>query len=163
MDARRAGESQLPNLLLSKFGLTMQPHGASHVALLKSPPANSGDRRDTCLIPGWARAPEEGMVTPSSILVRRIPMKSSLVGYNPQGLKELDATEAAEHRGTHMQLHRLCLSHPSCSRWQKYSGGNGLSRGIRQGPDRQRACMAGLQQKRFHMRASYKVVGKVKE
>ena len=28
-------------------------------------------------------------------------MKSSLVGYNPQGLKELDATEAAEHRGTH--------------------------------------------------------------
>ena len=38
-----------------------------------------------------------------------------------------------------------------------------MSRCVCQGPDRQRACMVGLQQKEFHMTASYKVVGKVKE
>ena len=58
-------ESQFPNHLLSKFALTMQLHGASHVALVvKNPPANSGDIRDMCLIPGQARSPGGGHGNP---------------------------------------------------------------------------------------------------
>ena len=37
------------------------------------PPANAGDMKDTCLIPGLGRSPGGGMATHSSILARRIP------------------------------------------------------------------------------------------
>ena len=47
---------------------------ASQVALvLKNPPANAGDVKDTGLIPGLARSPGEGHGNPSSILAWRIP------------------------------------------------------------------------------------------
>ena len=47
---------------------------ASQVSLVvKNPPANAGDVRDTGLIPGLGRSLEEGMATHSSILTRRIP------------------------------------------------------------------------------------------
>ena len=36
---------------------------------------------------------EKEMATHSSILAWRIPWMASLVGYSPQGLKELDTTE----------------------------------------------------------------------
>ena len=36
---------------------------------------------------------EEGVATHSSILAWRIPRQRSLVGYSPQGRKELDTTE----------------------------------------------------------------------
>ena len=39
----------------------------------KELPANAGDVRDTGLIPGWERPPEEGMATHSSIPAWRIP------------------------------------------------------------------------------------------
>ena len=47
---------------------------ASQVVLVvKNPPANSGDERDTGLIPGQQDPLEEGMVTHSSILAWKIP------------------------------------------------------------------------------------------
>ena len=41
--------------------------------LAKNPPANAGDTRETDLIPGSGRSPEEGMATHSSILAWRTP------------------------------------------------------------------------------------------
>ena len=41
--------------------------------MVKNPPANTGDVRDTGSISGSGRSLEEGMVTHSSILARRIP------------------------------------------------------------------------------------------
>ena len=50
-------------------------YGASQVALVvKNPPANAGDIRDTGSTPGSGRSPEEGMATHPSILAWRIPM-----------------------------------------------------------------------------------------
>ena len=50
----------LPGLLASVI-----PIGASQVVLvIKNPPANAGDIRDTCLIPGLGRSPGEGNVNP---------------------------------------------------------------------------------------------------
>ena len=47
---------------------------ASQVALVvKNPPANAGDLRDTGSIPGSGRSPEGGHATHSSILTWRIP------------------------------------------------------------------------------------------
>ena len=47
---------------------------ASQVALVvKNPPANAGDARDTGLIPGSGRSLEKDMATHSSILAWRIP------------------------------------------------------------------------------------------
>ena len=94
----------------------MQLHGASHLALVvKNPPANSGDIRDARLIPELARSPGGGHGNSLQYSCLENPHKqSSLVGYNLQGLKELDTTEVAEHICTHMPLHRFCLTHPSC-------------------------------------------------
>ena len=41
--------------------------------VVKNPPANAGDIRDTGSIPGLGRSVEEGMATRSSILAWRIP------------------------------------------------------------------------------------------
>ena len=41
--------------------------------MVKNPPANAGDRRDSGLIPGWGRSPGGGHGNPLSILVWRIP------------------------------------------------------------------------------------------
>ena len=47
---------------------------ASHVALVvKNPPTNAGDIRDTDSIPGLGRCPGEGNATHSSILAWEIP------------------------------------------------------------------------------------------
>ena len=40
--------------------------------MVKNPPANAGDTRDTDLIPRSGRSTEEGMVTLSSILAWKI-------------------------------------------------------------------------------------------
>ena len=59
----------------------------------KNPPASTGD------IEAWVRSLgqkdplKEGMAIHSSILAWRIHEQKSLVGYGPQGLKELDTTE----------------------------------------------------------------------
>ena len=41
--------------------------------VIKNPPANEGDVRDTGLIPGLGRSPAEGMATHFSFLAWRIP------------------------------------------------------------------------------------------
>ena len=62
--------------------------------MVKNPPANAGDERDEGSIPELERSLEEGMATHSSVLAWRIPMdRGALVGYSPQGRKELDMTE----------------------------------------------------------------------
>ena len=47
--------------------------------------------------PGWEDPLEEGMATHSSILAGKNTWQRSLVGYSPEGHKESDPTEAAEH------------------------------------------------------------------
>ena len=63
--------------------------------VVKNPPANAGDIRDTGLIPGLGRSQEEEMTTHSSILAWRIlgKRRRSLVGYSPQGCAESDRTK----------------------------------------------------------------------
>ena len=51
-----------------------EPKGASQVMLvLKNPPANAGDIRNSGLIPGLGRSPRGGHGNHSSILAWRIP------------------------------------------------------------------------------------------
>ena len=52
---------------------------------------------------GWEDCLEEGMATHSSILTWRIHGQRSLVGYSPQGCKELELSEATEHTCTHVK------------------------------------------------------------
>ena len=48
--------------------------GVSQVVLVvKNPPVNSGDLRDSGLIPGWEDPLEEGTATHPSVLAWRIP------------------------------------------------------------------------------------------
>ena len=49
------------------------------------PLANAGDIRDTGLIPGSGRSPEEGMATHSSILAWRIPRTEEPGGLQSMG------------------------------------------------------------------------------
>ena len=61
---------------------------------VKNPPA----MQDTWVQSlGWEDPLEEGMATHSSILAWRTHGDRSLVGYNPQGCKESDTTEATKH------------------------------------------------------------------
>ena len=68
---------------------------ASHVVLLiKNPPANAGDIRDTGSIPRLGRSPREGHGNPLQYsCLENTHGQRSLTGYNPQGHKELDTTE----------------------------------------------------------------------
>ena len=63
--------------------------------MIKNPPANAGDVIDAGSILRSGRSPGEGMATHSPIF---LPGEShgqrSLAGYNPQGHKEEDMTEA---------------------------------------------------------------------
>ena len=79
----------LPGLLASVI-----PIGASQVVLvIKNPPANAGDIRDTCLIPGLGRSPGGGHGNILQYSCLENPMDRRLAGYSPWGHKELDATE----------------------------------------------------------------------
>ena len=53
--------------------------------VVKNLPANAGDVRDSGLIPDSGRSPGESHG------------QRSLMGYSPQGRKELDTTEVSEH------------------------------------------------------------------
>ena len=67
--------------------------------MVKNPPANAGDLRETWVQSlGWKDPLEEGMATHSRILACRIAQKErSLPGYSSQSRKELDMTEATWH------------------------------------------------------------------
>ena len=63
--------------------------------MVKNPPASAGDGRDTGLIPESGRYPGEGNGYPLQYPCLENPMdKRSLAGYDPQGQKESDTTEA---------------------------------------------------------------------
>ena len=70
---------------------------AFQVALaVKSLPANVGDTRDECSVPGWRRSPRRRAW---QLIPVSLPGKSnghkSLAGYSPWGRKESDATEVS--------------------------------------------------------------------
>ena len=65
---------------------------ASQVALVvRNPPANAGDLRDTGLIPGSGRSPGEGHGDPLQYSPHG---ERTLAGYGPHGRPELDRAEA---------------------------------------------------------------------
>ena len=61
--------------------------------MVKNLPANAGDIRDMGLITGLGRSPGESNGNPLQYSCLENPMNRSLVGYGPQGRKELDTTE----------------------------------------------------------------------
>ena len=61
--------------------------------MVKNPPANAGDKRDTGSIPGLGRSPGGGHGDPLQYSCLENPMNYSLEAYSPQGHKESDATE----------------------------------------------------------------------
>ena len=62
--------------------------------VVKNPPANAGDARDTALISGLGRSPRVGNGTHSSIFAWKIPWTEEPSGlFSPWGLKESDMTE----------------------------------------------------------------------
>ena len=62
--------------------------------MVKNLPANAGDVKDACLVPGLGRSPEGGQGKSTAVF---LPGKShqqrSLVGCSPLGHNELDMTE----------------------------------------------------------------------
>ena len=62
--------------------------------MVKNPPANAGDLRDTGSVPGSGRSLEEGVATHSSILAWRIPRTEEPGGLQSVGRKKSDMTKA---------------------------------------------------------------------
>ena len=60
--------------------------------MVKNPPANAGDARNSGLIPEWEDPLEEEMATPPSILAWRIPLAGERGGHSPWSHKESDTT-----------------------------------------------------------------------
>ena len=53
--------------------------------MVKNLPANAGDPRDACSVPGLGRSPEKGLATHSSILAWEIPQTEELGGLQSTG------------------------------------------------------------------------------
>ena len=64
--------------------------------VVKNPPANAGNKRDTGSIPGLGRSPGGGRGNPLQYSCLENPVNYSLEGYSPQGHKESDTTEVTE-------------------------------------------------------------------
>ena len=65
------------------------------VLVVKNLPACVGNVEPWIQSLDWEDALEKGMASHSSILAGNSHGQRSLVGYNPEGLKESDTTEAA--------------------------------------------------------------------
>ena len=78
------------------FTLTLTTSGASQVApVVKNLPANAGDIRDSGSIPGSGRFPLRRAQQPTPVFLPRESLgQRSLAGYDPQGCKEWDTSEA---------------------------------------------------------------------
>ena len=61
--------------------------------MVKNPPANVGDMRDTGSIPGWGRSLEKEMATTPVFLPGKFHGQRSLAGCSPRDCEELDMTE----------------------------------------------------------------------
>ena len=68
--------------------------------MVKNPPANAGDI-DVGSVPGLGRSHGGGHGKPLQYPYLENPKGRSLAGYGPQGLKELDTTEAMLHTHPH--------------------------------------------------------------
>ena len=62
--------------------------------VVKSPPANAGDRRDLGSIPGSGRSPGEGNGNPFQYSCLENPMDGEAWRATVHGVTELDTTEA---------------------------------------------------------------------
>ena len=72
-------------------------------AVVKNPPANAGDAKDTGLIPGLGSSPKEGNDTHTSILAWRIPWIEE-----PGGLQSLwSQSQPQLSTHTHTFIHRI--------------------------------------------------------
>ena len=89
------------------------------VLVVKKPVANAGDIRDSGLILGSGRSPEEGMATHSIILALFLPQKS-LVGYSPWGCKESNITEQQSMHVLKDLVYSTRNSPPLCSDLYRY-------------------------------------------
>ena len=79
---------------------------SSQVALVvKNPPANAGDIRDTGLIPGSRRSLGEGLATTPVFLPKESLGQRNLVGYRLWRFKESDTTEATYHAHMNIRIH----------------------------------------------------------
>ena len=77
--------------------------------MIKNPPANAGNVRDTGLIHGSGRSPGGGHGNPLQYAcLENSHGQRSLAGYTPLGHKELDMTEMTEHAHMHMYLLSFC-------------------------------------------------------
>ena len=61
--------------------------------MVKKPPANARDIRNVGSMPGLGRSPGGGNGNLFQYSCLENPMERSLVGYSPQGHKQLDTTE----------------------------------------------------------------------
>ena len=77
-------------LLVTISSLLCFKRASQVVLVVKNLPANTGDVRDTGLIPGLERSLEKDMATPSSILAWRISWAEEA---GPWGHKESDTAE----------------------------------------------------------------------
>ena len=98
------------NYFISMKACELMVCRASQVApVVKNLPANAGDVRDGCLIPGLGRSLEEEMTTHSSILAWRIPWTEEPGKLQSLRCKESDMTEVIEHAGRVSSLHHLSV------------------------------------------------------
>ena len=75
----------------------------------KNSPANAGDTGNAASIPGSGRSPGgRAWQTTSIFSLGESHGQRSLAGYSPQGLKESDTTETAQHAGTVVEC-GLCV------------------------------------------------------
>ena len=80
--------------------------------MVKNPLTNAGDVRDVGSIPGSGRSPGGGHGNPLQYSLPGEPHgQRSLVGYSPQGRKELDMTEVTQRARTH--THTLSSNMPA--------------------------------------------------
>ena len=100
------------SLELNHFCLALP--GSVVVLVVKKPPVNAGDMRDTGLIPGSGRSPRGRHGNPLQYSFLGNPHgQRSLVGYSLQGYKDSDTTEVTEHAasGDQTNLCSLTLAH----------------------------------------------------
>ena len=68
--------------------------------MVKNPPTNAGDARDTVWILGSGRSPREGNGTASSILAWKATWQRSLLGFGPWGWIGHKCMHACAHTHT---------------------------------------------------------------